>query len=81
MKAMTTAELEHFRNTSVLADTAAAAYTLACGKKARNVGSGTVEIEFPRKTILKHGVNLNILRVHAQYLLNNMSRFAAGEYP
>ncbi|MFA4834610.1 MAG: hypothetical protein WC749_00860 [Dehalococcoidia bacterium] len=81
MKAMTTAELERFRNNSVLADTAAAQFTLASGKKALNVGGGTVEIEFPRKTMLKHGTNLNTLRVHAQYLLNNMSRFAAGEYP
>lgn len=81
MNAMTTAQLEHFRNTSALADTAAARFTLVSGKKALNVGGGTVEIEFPRKTMLKHGANLNTLRVHAQYLLNNISRFAAGEYP
>ena len=81
MKAMTTAELENFRNTTALANAAAAEYTLASGKKAVNVGGGTVEIEFPRKTMLKHCANMNTLRIHAQYLLNNMSRFAAGEYP
>lgn len=81
MNAMTTAQLEHFRNTSALADTAAAQFILASGKKALNVGGGTVEIEFPRKTMLKHGANMNTLRVHAQYLLNNLSRFASGEYP
>lgn len=81
MSAMTTAQLETFRTTSTLADAAAAEYTIISGKKAVNVGGGTVEIEFPRKTMLKHGANLNTLRIQAQYLLNNMSRFAAGQYP
>lgn len=81
MNAMTTAQLEHFCNTNALADAVAAEFTLVSGKKAVNIGGGTVEFEFPVKTMLKHGANLNTLRVHAQYLLNNMSRFATGEYP
>lgn len=81
MNAMTTAQLEHFRKTSALADTAAAQYTLASGKMARNIGGGTVMIEFPAKTMLKHGANLGTIRVDAQHLLNYMATYAAGLRP
>lgn len=81
MNAMSTGQLENFRATKEQADAAATLFTLACGKKAENVGGGTVQIEFPRKSMLKHGANFNTIRVDAQHLLKFMDTYAAGKQP
>lgn len=80
MNAMTTAELEAFRDSCALGDSAAELFTIWTGKKATRIVADTVEIEFPYTGILKHG-GTDTIRVGAKYLIENMNAFAEGRYP
>lgn len=79
-RAMTTAELEAFRDACALGESAAELFTIWSGKKATRVVGDIVEIELPYTGILKHGAT-NTIRVAAKYLIENMNTFVDGRRP
>ena len=78
--AMTAAELEDFRALTQLGESAAALFTMMCGKEATVVAPGKVEIEFKYDGVMVHGTT-NKLVVGAEYLIVHMNSFMVGVRP